>query len=246
VQGVWTALETRRTFRLHSPARLSAGNANGWRNGGYCSVGALKCQENGFYITTTQQVSGVGFDGNGDLSVYGADGNLFSPDGSAYNAVQSVTVSANGDSIFSGLPDIYSPGFQYATSMPSLTNLAPNNGQSYSYFNQWLKSLKSCFVDVGLKTLAEDISPLPVDTPGPSDMGDLAGGALNSLSNQRMIAAYGYAASKGLPYAAKSSIFRGIVSQASLLAKTADAIPIAVLYYGIGDAYVREWQQCGW
>ena len=77
-------------------------------------------------------------------------------------------------------------------------------------------------------------------------MGDLAGGALNSLSNQRMLAAYSYAASKGLPYAAKSSVFRGIVSQASLLAKASDAIPIGLLYYGIFDAYVKEWQQCGW
>jgi hypothetical protein len=82
------------------------------------------------YITTSQQVSAVGFNANGDLSVYGAGGNLFSPDGSAYNPLQSVSVNANGDSVFSGLPDLYSPGFQYAASMPALPNLAPSTGKN--------------------------------------------------------------------------------------------------------------------
>jgi len=115
-----------------------------------------------------------------------------------------------------------------------------------SFWDDWRSEMKSCFVDAGLGTLADDLSPLPTDEAGPSDVGDVADGALNSLSNQKMIAAYGYAASKGLPYAAKSTIFQGIVSRASLLAKAADAIPIALLYYAIGDAYVEEWKECGW
>jgi hypothetical protein len=77
--------------------------------------GAVECPKDGFYITTNQQVTGVGFNGNGDLSVYGADGGLYNPDGSSYNAAQTVSVGANGNSIYSGPPTIYS-GFQYVTS----------------------------------------------------------------------------------------------------------------------------------
>lgn len=34
--------------------------------------GAVVCQDNGFYVTTTQQLNAAGFDLNDDLGVYGA------------------------------------------------------------------------------------------------------------------------------------------------------------------------------
>ena len=78
--------------------------------------GGIDCPGNGFYITTTQQVSAVGFNQNGDLSVYGADGNLYNPDNSAYDASQSITVGANGGSDYSGLQPIES-GTQYINTL---------------------------------------------------------------------------------------------------------------------------------
>jgi hypothetical protein len=90
--------------------------------------GAVNCSGNGFYITTTQQVTGVGYNSNGDLAVAGtADGNLINPDGSAYNASQSITVSADGSSSYIGLQPI-SSGTQYISTQPTATF----SGQGYS------------------------------------------------------------------------------------------------------------------
>lgn len=89
--------------------------------------GAVDCPGNGFYINTTQQVTAVGFDGNGDLSVYGADGNLYNPDGSDYVASQTVTVNANGDSSFIPTQTINSPGIQYIVSRPAQYSFGPTS-----------------------------------------------------------------------------------------------------------------------
>ena len=88
--------------------------------------GGVECPGNGIYIETTQQVTAIGLNGNGDLSVYGTDNGLFSPDGSAYNVSQSMTVSADGGSSSTGLETISSPGTQYIVSRPRY------NGSGYS------------------------------------------------------------------------------------------------------------------
>jgi len=84
--------------------------------------GAVNCSGNGFYITTTQQVTGVGYNSNGDLAVAGtADGNLINPDGSAYNPSQSITVNGDdGSSSYSGLQPI-SSGTQVISTQPTAT-----------------------------------------------------------------------------------------------------------------------------
>ena len=84
--------------------------------------GAVNCSGNGFYITTTQQVTGVGYDSNGDLAVAGtADGNLINPDGSAYNPSQSITVNGDdGSSSYIGLQPI-SSGTQVISTQPTAT-----------------------------------------------------------------------------------------------------------------------------
>jgi RHS repeat-associated protein len=79
--------------------------------------GGVDCPGNGFYITTDQQVTAVGFNSNGDLSVYGASGSLYNPDGSAYDASQSITVTAGGGSSYIG-PQTISSDFQYVISRP--------------------------------------------------------------------------------------------------------------------------------
>jgi RHS repeat-associated protein len=84
--------------------------------------GAVDCFGNGSYIITNQIVTGVGFDSNGDLSVYGANGNLYNPDGSAYDPSQTITVSANGNSNYLGLP-MFSSSLSYI-----VPQIAPNNG----------------------------------------------------------------------------------------------------------------------
>lgn len=121
---------------------------------------------------------------------------------------------------------------------------APNNGQSYSFFNQWLKDMKSCFVDIGLKTVADDLNPFPTDELGLPDAKDFGEKALTFLSNQRMIAAWSYGASKGLPYAAKSSIFQGVIQQASLLKTAAEAAPMVSLDVALWHAVYNEATQC--
>ena len=74
----------------------------------------VDCPGNGFYITSTQVVNAVGFNSNGDLSVYGAGDNLYNADGSAYDASQSITVNGDtGSSSFIGPQTISSPDWQY-------------------------------------------------------------------------------------------------------------------------------------
>ncbi len=82
--------------------------------------GAVNCPGNGFYITTNQQVTGVGYNSNGDLAVAGtADGSLINPDGSAYNPSQSITVNGDdGSSSYIGLPPI-SSGTQVISTQPT-------------------------------------------------------------------------------------------------------------------------------
>lgn len=83
--------------------------------------GAVDCPGNGFYITTPQQVNAVGFNQNGDLSVYGAGENLYNPDGSAYDPTQSITVNGDdGSSSYTGPEPIYSP-------VPNVATIAPQN-----------------------------------------------------------------------------------------------------------------------
>ena len=84
--------------------------------------GAVNCPGNGFYITTNQQVTGVGYDSNGDLAVAGtADGSLINPDGSAYNPSQSITVNGDdGSSSYIGLQPI-SSGTQVISTQPTAT-----------------------------------------------------------------------------------------------------------------------------
>ena len=89
--------------------------------------GGVDCPGNGSYITTDQQVTGVGFNSNGDLSVYGANGSLYNPDGTAYNPTQSITVNGDtGNSSYADTTSFSSPNFQV------LIDLAPGKRTSYS------------------------------------------------------------------------------------------------------------------
>jgi hypothetical protein len=137
--------------------------------------GAVDCSGNGSYITTTQQVTAVGFNGNGDLSVYGANGNLYNPDGSAYDVSQSITVSADGGSSYIGPEAINSPGLQYAVSKPGPYN-GPNSGPNYSRADICAASaLRHSGVSTGLDILGA--------IPGEGDAlkyAQLAGGVISA------------------------------------------------------------------
>ncbi len=73
-------------------------------------------------------MTGVGFNQNGDLSVYGADGNLYNPDSSAYDVAQSITVNAGGGPGLYTTSPIVSTPIQYVATLPSGFNQPPVNG----------------------------------------------------------------------------------------------------------------------
>jgi RHS repeat-associated protein len=112
--------------------------------------GAVDCQGNGSYITTNQQVSAVGFNSNGDLSVYGANGSLYNPDGSAYDASQSITVSADGSSSYIGPQSIDSPGTQFVSTMKMPLPNYQSNYPDYSSLFCGGDALKNNGVALGL------------------------------------------------------------------------------------------------
>ena len=124
---------------------------------------------------------------------------------------------------------------------------APNN---YSYFNQYLKDLKSCFVDTGLGTIAKDMDPF-----SPSALNAIQG-AIDAQAQSSVLAAGAYSVGRGLIKPLSSSAVRsaftgpklvgGWIAGAEVLGRISGWITIANLYYAIGDAYKNEWKKCGW
>jgi RHS repeat-associated protein len=135
----------------------------------------------------------------------------------------------------------------------------PLGRDKWSFFDQWLKDVKSCFIDTGLGTIASDMNPFtPSSTNSAQQMIDQA-------AQSSALAAGAYTAQRMLPYPLKSSAVRaafagvdfggsvGWVRQivarlngAEALGKISGWITIAQLYYAIGDAYSKEWKKCGW
>jgi len=118
--------------------------------------------------------------------------------------------------------------------------VAPNNAQSYSYFKQWLKDVKSCFVDTGLGTIANQMDPF---SPSASNA---VQGAVDSASQAALAGAAVHSVERGLTVPLRSSIVRAGAGASEALGEASGWITIANLYYGIGKAYVAEWKQCGW
>jgi hypothetical protein len=115
--------------------------------------------------------------------------------------------------------------------------LAPNN-RSYSFFDIWLHEMKRCFIDIGLQTAADDLNPL---TPGVTDA---AGNILTAISQGQYNAALTYAASAGLTYPNKSSVFRGIMRNSSKLGTAADAMPMLAVDIALLKGVVAEAKGC--
>lgn len=117
---------------------------------------------------------------------------------------------------------------------------APNNGSHYSYFNQWLKDMKSCFVDTGLGTLAKDMNPF-----SPSVLGATQN-AVDAQSQAFADAAAMQVAERGLTVPLRSPVVRAGLAGSEVLGKVSLGITIVNLVLAGGDAINAEWQQCGW
>jgi hypothetical protein len=120
------------------------------------------------------------------------------------------------------------------------TVVAPSNGQSYSFFKQWLKDVKSCFVDTGLGTIANQMDPF---SPSASNA---VQGAVDSASQSALAGAAAYSVGRGLTVPLRSGVVRAGVGASEALGEASGWITIANLYVGIAKAYQAEWQQCGW
>jgi RHS repeat-associated protein len=108
-----------------------------------------------------------------------------------------------------------------------------NNIASIFGYDQRIK-LPSCFVDVTLKTAADDMNPV---TPGAFDVGQ---DALQVGQAVKYSQALTYAASKGVRYPLKSSVFRGILNTSKMLGKVADTLPLVNLDYALTDGLIAE------
>jgi len=94
--------------------------------------------------------------------------------------------------------------------------------------------LQSCFVEVALKTAADDLNPF---TPGAFD---LVQGALRFGQGVKYNQALTYAAARGLTYPFKSSVFRGILKTSNLLGKAADMMPLVNLDVALTKGLAAE------
>ena len=100
---------------------------------------------------------------------------------------------------------------------------APNNG-NYSYFKQWLKDVKSCFVDTGLGTIANQMDPF---SPSASNA---VQGAVDSASQAALAGAALHSVDRGLTVPLRSSIVRAGVGASEALGEASGWITIANLY----------------
>jgi RHS repeat-associated protein len=120
--------------------------------------------------------------------------------------------------------------FVLCTAWPQIT--------AYSFFKQWWKDVKNCVGGVGWPAIADDLNPL---IPGATDA---AGNIFTALSQGQYNAALTYAASVGLTYPNKFSIFRGLMGNSSKLATAAEAMPMVALDKALLAGVIAEWNGC--
>jgi hypothetical protein len=115
--------------------------------------------------------------------------------------------------------------------------VAPNNGTPQQPDGRTLPSCRS----LGLQTMASDLNPFS-PSAFPFIQGAATTGSMFSFNQ-----ALSYAASQGLTYPNKSSVFRGIMSTSETFAKFADAIPGVAVGVAAGHAIYTEFTaQCQW
>ena len=114
-----------------------------------------------------------------------------------------------------------------------------NSVLSSQFFHQWWKDVKSCWIDTGLGTIADQLNPL-----SPS-VSNAAQSAVDSAGAAALAGAASHSLERGLVVPLRSSIVRAGVGASEALGEASGWIMIANLYLGIGKAAKAEWQQCG-
>ncbi len=122
-------------------------------------------------------------------------------------------------------------------------NLAAEYAQADvpSLWSDWAHSMKTCFWDVGVATVGNDLNPFKL---GAYNSFDAAQGVANVISASKFNSALSYAATRGLTYPFKSSVFRGMLSASETVGKVADAMPLLALDVALIHANVAEVRQC--
>lgn len=100
--------------------------------------------------------------------------------------------------------------------------------------------LKSCFVDTGLGTIANQMDPF---TPSVSNA---VQSTVDTASQTALMGAAAYSVERGLTVPLRSGVVRAGVGASEALGEASGWSTLGNLYYGIAKAYKAEWQQCGW
>lgn len=100
--------------------------------------------------------------------------------------------------------------------------------------------MKSCFVDTGLGTIADQMNPF---TPSASNA---VQSTVDTASQSALMGAAAYSVERGLTVPLRSGVVRAGAGASEALGEASGWITIGNLYYGIYKAYQNEWQQCGW
>jgi RHS repeat-associated protein len=170
--------------------------------------------------------------GNPGCVAYGTEGCILSP----VSIGPLMTINNPGQTGSSGGGGGVSATTGTSPAAPPKTVARPdwlNSITSIFGYDQRIK-LPSCFVDVALKTAADDLNPF---TPGAFDVGQ---GALQTGQAVKYNQALTYAAAKGLTYPFKSSVFRGIMKTSNVLGKFADTLPLINVNYALTDGLLSE------
>ena len=97
--------------------------------------------------------------------------------------------------------------------------------------------LQSCFVEVALKTAADDLNPF---TPSLFTSFDVAKAALKFGEAVKYNQALSHAASRGVIYPFKSSIFRGLLNSSKALGAAADVLDPASVDVALLHGLITE------
>ena len=118
---------------------------------------------------------------------------------------------------------------------------APSN-ESYSFFKQWWKDVKSCVGNYGLPTLQNDLNPIPSDSP--SGLLSAVQNAVDSASQTAALASGAWSVQRGLTVPLRSSVIRAGITGAETIGKVSLVVTIGTVTLAGLDAIREEYNNC--
>jgi len=216
-------------YSLYCSYDGGGGGGGGWGDGGGSGYGGGDGYGDGY---------GGGYYGDGGTG----NGNSDCSSGATFCAVSWYCSSCAGTQfIFEQESLLFNDQAQLAMNPPKGPNL-PNSGgggpsTGASFWQDWVHELKTCVLDIGLSTAANDMNPF---SPGIGTAADVT----SQMSQASLGAAAAWSVQQGLTVPLRSSIVRAGATSAETLGKASGLLTMGSVVYALGDGVVAEYNGC--